>query len=83
MGRLAQVAKVIWAGSCDDRKLRRELRSRNVYPDVIKVRGTDHRPETLRKKYRKCGDTPVQLWIGRGKDRVYAALAERRPAASL
>lgn len=79
VGHLAQVAKVIWAGSCDDRKLRREMRSRNVYPDVIKVRGTDHQPEVLRKKYRKCGDTPVQLWIGRGPDRVYAALAERSP----
>ncbi|MGI9470572.1 MAG: class I SAM-dependent methyltransferase [Rubripirellula sp.] len=75
---LAQCSAVIWAGSCDDRKLRRELRQRNAYPEVVKVRGTDHQPETLQRKYRKCGETPVQLWIGRGRDRVFAALTERQ-----
>ena len=65
--------EVIWSGSCDDRKLRRELRQRDFYPAVIKVRGTDHSPEKLTRKYRKCGQIPICLWIGRGKDRVYAA----------
>ena len=66
-------AEVLWSGSCDDRKLRRELRQRNFYPEVIKVRGTDHSPEKLTRKYRKCGQIPICLWIGRGKERVYAA----------
>ena len=66
-------AEVLWSGSCDDRKLRRELRQRDFYPVVIKVRGTDHSPEKLTRKYRKCGQIPICLWIGRGKERVYAA----------
>ena len=66
-------AEVLWSGSCDDRKLRRELRQRDFYPAVVKVRGTDHSPENLTRKYRKCGQTPICLWIGRGKQRVYAA----------
>lgn len=66
-------AEVLWSGSCDDRKLRRELRQRDFYPEVIKVRGTDHSPEKLTRKYRKCGQIPICLWIGRGKERVYAA----------
>ncbi len=74
---LAMSAEVIWSGSCDDRKLRRELRQRNFYPAVIKVRGTDHNPEQLTRKYRKCGEQPVCLWIGRGKDRVFAAITQQ------
>ena len=70
---LSICAEVVWSGSCDDRKLRRELRQRDFYPAVIKVRGTDHSPEQLTRKYRKCGNTPICLWIGRGKERVYAA----------
>ena len=66
-------AEVLWSGSCDDRKLRRELRQRDFYPAVIKVRGTDHNPEKLTRRYRRCGKTPICLWIGRGKERVYAA----------
>ena len=69
-------AEVIWSGSCDDRKLRRELRQRDFHPAVIKVRGTDHNPEQLTRKYRKCGEQPVCLWIGRGKDRVVAAITQ-------
>lgn len=70
---------VIWSGSCDDRKLRKELRSRGVYPAVIKVRGTDHDPAVLAKRYRKCGDEPVTLWIGRAGSGVFAAIT--RPLA--
>ncbi len=65
---------VIWSGSCDDRKLRKELRSRGVYPAIIKVRGTDHDPAMLAKRYRKCGDEPVTLWIGRTGSGVFAAI---------
>jgi SAM-dependent methyltransferase len=71
---MAVTGTVIWSGSCDDRKLRRELRSRDTYPRVIKVRGTDHDPAALAKRYRKCGDQPVTLWIGRTSDRVFAAI---------
>lgn len=70
---LAVSGEVVWSGTCDDRKLRRELRQRDFYPAVIKVRGTDHSPEKLTRKYRKCGRIPICLWIGRGKERVYAA----------
>lgn len=69
-------AEVLWSGSCDDRKLRRELRQRDFYPAVIKVRGTDHSPEKLTRKYQKCGQQPVCLWIGRGKERVFAAFTK-------
>lgn len=69
-------AEVLWSGSCDDRKLRRELRQRDFYPAVIKVRGTDHSPEKLMRKYRKCGQQPICLWIGRGKERVFAAFTK-------
>ena len=73
---LARCSRVLWSGSCDDRKLRRELRNRQVYPLTVKVRGTDHEPQTLIRRYRKCGDQPIQLWIGRGGDRVFAAITE-------
>ncbi len=73
---LATTGPVIWSGACDDRKLRRELRSRNIYPETIKVRGTDHDPAVLSKRYRKCGETPVILWIGRKGKRVFAAITE-------
>ncbi len=71
---------VIWSGPCDDRKLRKELRNRGVYPDVIKVRGTDHDPAMLAKRYRKCGDEPVTVWISRANSRVFAAIT--RPLAN-
>ncbi|MFK8110805.1 MAG: hypothetical protein AB8B91_01305 [Rubripirellula sp.] len=70
----AIVGSVIWSGSCDDRKLRRELRSRGMYPSVIKVRGTDHDPATLVKRYRKCGEKPITLWIGKSAKRAYAVM---------
>ena len=73
---MAVVGDVIWSGSCDDRKLRKELRSRDVYPSVIKVRGTDHNPAVLSKRYRKCGDQPVTLWIGRTSEGVFAAITQ-------
>lgn len=73
---MAVIGEVIWSGSCDDRKLRKELRHRGVYPAVIKVRGTHHDPAQLFKRYRKCGDQPVALWIGRTGSGVVAALTE-------
>jgi len=73
---MAVVGRVIWSGACDDRKLRRELRSRNLFPQTIKVRGTDHDPEHWCKRYRSCGDQPVTLWIGRTSARRFAALTD-------
>ncbi|QDT07251.1 hypothetical protein K227x_56770 [Rubripirellula lacrimiformis] len=78
---LAVVGQVVWSGSADDRKLRRELRSRNMYPETIKVRGTDHDPNMLSRRYRSTGDTPVTLWIGRSGGRVYAAITTAWQAA--
>lgn len=74
---LSATGAVQWWGACDDRKLRKEFRARNVYPETIKVRGTDHDPNVLVKKYRRCGDQPVTLWIGRHGKRVFAAITLR------
>ena len=73
---MATVGRVIWSGPCDDRHLRRELRSRGFFPRVIKVRGTDHDPAVLAKRYRKCGDEPITLWMGRCGQRAFAAFTK-------
>ena len=74
--RLCISERVIWHGSCDDRKLRRELRARNVYPARIKTRGVQQDPNKMQKKLRACGDDPITLWIGRTRDRHYAAFTQ-------
>ena len=74
--RMSIVEQIVWSGSCDDRKLRRELRARDMYPCAIKVRGTDHDPVKLAKRYRECGDKPITLWIGRTEKRRFAAMTE-------
>ncbi|TWT71932.1 SAM-dependent methyltransferase [Crateriforma conspicua] len=68
--------RVIWAGTADDRKLRKLLRQNDWFPQAIKVRGTDHNPSSLQKRYRECGQTPITLWIGRQGKRVFAAATE-------
>lgn len=73
---MAVVGRVLWTGACDDRKLRRELRQRGFYPQTVKVRGTDHDPAKLVKRYRVCGEQPITIWIGRAGQRVYAAFTE-------
>lgn len=70
---LAICEEVIWSGSCDDRKLRRELRTRNLYPKRIKTRGAQQDPNKMEKKLRECGDEPITLWIGRSGKGHYAA----------
>lgn len=74
LSELAAIGEVEWWGTCDDRKLRKAFRQRNVYPETIKVRGTDHDPASLVKRYRDCGERPVRLWIGRNGQRVFAAM---------
>ena len=74
--RMAVVGRVLWSGACDDRKLRRELRARKMYPQTIKVRGTEHHPEVLTKRLRECGEQPITLWIGRASSRRFAAITE-------
>ena len=73
---LCQVGRILWQGACDDRGLRREMRRRNVYPHAIKVRGTDHDPVKLIKRYRPCGEQPITLWLGRASSRRFAAMTE-------
>ncbi|TWU33780.1 methyltransferase domain-containing protein [Novipirellula artificiosorum] len=73
---MAVVGRVIWAGGCDHRKLRRELRNRDYYPEVIKVRGTGHDPAKWSQQLRSCGTIPITLWIGRAAGRVFAAICE-------
>ncbi len=73
---LAVAAVVKWWGSCDDRKLRKTFRGLNVFPQTVKVRGTDHDPAVLVKRYRQCGEHPVMLWIGRQGKRAFAAITD-------
>lgn len=79
LSELAIVGRVLWSGSADDRKLRRELRRRDAAATVIKVRGTHHDPAQLIRRYRKCGQQPVTLWLGRSPQRWYAAITEPTP----
>jgi hypothetical protein len=73
---LAIAAVVRWWGSCDDRKLRKTFRGLNVFPQTVKVRGTDHDPAVLVKRYRQCGERAVTLWIGRQGKRAFAAITD-------
>ena len=77
---LAICEPVIWSGACDDRKLRKTLRSMNCYPWRVKTRGVSQNPNVLEKRYRQCGERPVTLWIGKGTRRQFAALSERPKA---
>ena len=70
---MAIVARVEWSGSCDERRLKKEMRSRGVYPAVVKVRGVDRDPIKLTRTFRDCGDRPVTLWMGKVGKKVYAA----------
>ncbi|QDV45259.1 hypothetical protein Enr13x_51340 [Stieleria neptunia] len=72
---LAICEPVIWSGACDDRKLRKTLRSMNCYPWRVKTRGVSQNPNVLEKRYRPCGERPVTLWIGKGSRRQFAAMS--------
>lgn len=74
LGRLAISERVLWHGSCDDRKLRRVLRGLNVFPSRVKTRGVSHDANQLQRRYRDCGETPVSLWIGRASKKFFAAV---------
>ena len=71
---LATVGRIEWVGQNDDRVLRRELRRRNARPMTVKVRGVRVDPAMLFHRYRRCGERPVVLWIGRKRDQTYAAI---------
>lgn len=73
---MAAVGRVEWVSSFDDRKLRKELRRRNCYPQTIKVRGADHDPIQLVNRYQTCGERPIRLWVGRIGKRVFAAITD-------
>lgn len=73
---LAICERVIWSGSCDDRKLRKTLRTMNCFPSRIKTRGVSQDPNALERRYRECGEQPVTLWIGKGNRRQYAVLSQ-------
>ncbi len=70
---MAVMGQVEWFGSSDERKLRKEMRSRNVHAAVVKIRGVDREPEKLIRTLRDCGERPVTLWMGRVGKKVYAA----------
>ncbi|MCA9140478.1 MAG: methyltransferase domain-containing protein [Planctomycetales bacterium] len=71
---LAVCESVIWSGACDDRKLRKTLRTLDCYPWRVKTRGVAQDPNVLEKRYRNCGQRPVTLWIGKATRRQFAAL---------
>ena len=73
---MAITGRVHWIGSADDRKLRRELRARDWFPQTIKCRGVSLDPAQLFRRYRDCGSTAVTLWIGKHGKRVYAAITD-------
>jgi hypothetical protein len=75
---LAICEPVIWTGSCDDRRLRKKLRSMNCFPWRVKTRGVSQNPNELENRYRQCGEKPVTLWIGKGSKRQYAVMTECR-----
>ena len=74
---LAISERVIWSGSPDDRKLRKTLRSLDAFPWRVKTRGVAHNPNELERRYRKCGQRPVTLWIGKTSQRHYAVLTQQ------
>ncbi|TWT54240.1 hypothetical protein Pla22_18810 [Rubripirellula amarantea] len=73
---MAITGEVLWIGSADDRKLRRELRAHDWFPQTIKCRGVQQDPAQLVRRYRECGSHPVTLWIGKQGKRVYAAITD-------
>ncbi len=75
LGRFAVSERVLWHGSCNDRKLRRELRALDCYPWRVKTRGVSVDPNQLEKKLRDCGSQPCTLWIGMNGKRRYAVLS--------
>ncbi|OYP38829.1 hypothetical protein [Rhodopirellula sp. MGV] len=75
-GPLAICRPVLWSGSSDDRKLRRTLRDLDSYPASVKTRGAAVDANTLERRYRTCGETPVTLWIGKTGKRQYAVISE-------
>jgi hypothetical protein len=68
--------RVVWCGSADDRKLRKTLRSMDAFPWRVKARGVDHNPNELERRYRRSGQRPLTLWIGKTAKRYYAVLTE-------
>ncbi len=75
-GGLAICERIVWHGSCDNRRLRRELRARNFYPWRVKTRGVSHDPNRLAKQFRDCGDQPCSLWMGRIGKRNFAVMTQ-------
>ena len=73
---LATVHQVIWHGQADDKKIRAQLRERDLFPVTIKARGIDVDPAALKRRYRKCGSKATTLWIGRAGDRGFASITE-------
>lgn len=76
VGEMAVVGRILWHGSADDRKLRRQLRTMNARVETVKVRGTDHDPAKLTRRYRDTGEQLVTLWIGRCGGKVFAAITQ-------
>ena len=72
---LAICESVLWSGSSDDRRLRKKMRSLDVYPQRVKTRGVSQDPNQLEKRYRECGTHPATLWIGKNGKGQYAVLS--------
>ena len=73
---LSVAKRIVWSGSADDRKLRKTCRENNWSVQTVKLRGTDHSPEKLVSRYRRLGEQPMTLWLGRAGNRVFAAITQ-------
>ena len=61
----------------DERALRRELKTRDLFPEEVKKRQVDIDPHNLAKRLRKTGSRPCTLILTRLEDRVAAIIATR------
>lgn len=79
---LAKAYEVVWSGPADVKTLKRVAAERGRLLLEIKVRGTEHDPDDLRRRLRSkrtVGGQPATLLVGRGGGRVFAAIADPAP----
>ncbi len=81
---LAVGYEVLWSGGADLKQIKRAATQLSRRLLEIKVRGSEHRPESLRKKLASKQTrtaSEATLLIGRNRSSTYAVIAQRRSAA--
>lgn len=79
---LARAYEVLWSGPADVKTLKRVAAELKRSLLEIKVRGTEHDPDDLRRRLRSkrtVAGQPATLLVGRGGGRVFAAIADPAP----